>query len=153
MAAASCTGFAQDALATHPDAIADKCKENNSVFYQFAKSENYADAYQPWYELYTTCPEYSKNIYKYGAYILNWKIKSETDAAKQAEYVDLLMNQRAYSKGPFEEKRIRVAQPVIVETRQGGGPKLRTVLHLDCMQPVPPGQQPRDFTHRRLQQG
>lgn len=91
MAAASCTGFAQDALATHPDAIADKCKENNSVFYQFAKSENYADAYQPWYELYTTCPEYSKNIYKYGAYILNWKIKSETDAAKQAEYVDLLM--------------------------------------------------------------
>ena len=67
MAAASCTGFAQDALATHPDAIADKCKENNSVFYQFAKSENYADAYQPWYELYTTCPEYSKNIYKYGA--------------------------------------------------------------------------------------
>ena len=91
MATASGMVFAQDNLATHPDEVADKCKENNSVFYQFAKTENYADAYQPWYELYTACPDYSKNIYKYGVNILNWKIKNETDAAKQAELVDMLM--------------------------------------------------------------
>ena len=82
-ATASSMAIAQDAnLVTHADSVNDKCKENNSIFYQFAKNKDYVDAYQPWLELYNTCPEYSKNIYKYGADILNWKIQ---------KYVDMLM--------------------------------------------------------------
>ena len=76
---------------SRPPEVSDKCKENNSVFYEFAKNDNYADAAGPWLELYNTCPEYSKNIYKYGAQILNWQIEQEKDAAKKAVLIDRLM--------------------------------------------------------------
>ena len=48
-ATASSMAIAQDAnLVTHADSVNDKCKENNSIFYQFAKNKDYVDAYQPW---------------------------------------------------------------------------------------------------------
>ncbi len=83
---------AQADSSTRTAEVSDKCKENNSVFYEFAKNKSYADAAAPWLELYTTCPEYSKNIYKYGAKILNWQIKQEPDAAKKQVLVNRLMS-------------------------------------------------------------
>ncbi len=69
----------------------DKCKENNSVFFEFARQKNYADASGPWLELYNSCPEYSKNIYKYGVLIVNWQIEQEKDPAKKALLLERLM--------------------------------------------------------------
>jgi hypothetical protein len=81
---------AQD-TSTRSEAVTEKCKQNNSVFYEFAKNKSYADALGPWQELYNDCPEYSKNIYKYGALILNWQMSQEKDPAKQAVILQKLM--------------------------------------------------------------
>lgn len=81
---------AQDA-ANRSEDVSEKCKQNNSVFYQFAKSQSYADALAPWNELYTACPEYSKNIYKYGVLILKWQMSQEKDPAKVQAIADKLM--------------------------------------------------------------
>ena len=89
----SFSAVAQDApsATTDTDAKQQKCKEDLSAFYQFARQKNYADAYLPWLDLYNNCPEMSKNTYKYGVMILNDFIAKETDATKKAEYFDLLM--------------------------------------------------------------
>jgi hypothetical protein len=88
---ASLNSFAQDAAQSASPETLQKCKENNSVFYEFAKGGNYADAAAPWLELYNACPEYSKNIYKYGTQIVNWQIEQEKDATKKAALIDRLM--------------------------------------------------------------
>jgi tetratricopeptide (TPR) repeat protein len=69
----------------------ENCKANNSIFYEFAKNGNYADAIKPWTDLYNACPDYSKNIYKYGALILDYQISKEADPAKKEALVDELM--------------------------------------------------------------
>ncbi len=84
------SSFAQDA-ANRSAEVSEKCKQNNSIFYEFAKNKSYADALAPWTQLYNDCPEYSKNIYKYGARILKWQIEQETDAAKKEELGKQLM--------------------------------------------------------------
>lgn len=81
---------AQD-VANRTEDVSEKCKQNNSIFYQFAKSQSYADAATPWNELYTACPEYSKNIYKYGVLIIKWQISQEKDPAKIQALSDKLM--------------------------------------------------------------
>ncbi len=78
-------------LVTHPDEVTQQCKMNSSMFYQFAKQKDYASAYKPWYDLYTTCPEFTKNIYIFGPEIVKAKMNSETDAAKKQQYADLLL--------------------------------------------------------------
>lgn len=68
-----------------------KCNQNHSLFYEYARNGNYADALEPWEALYNDCPELSKNIYKYGVEIIKWQIEKENDAAKKQELVDKLM--------------------------------------------------------------
>jgi hypothetical protein len=91
--AVSLTTFGQDAtvLATHPDSINQRCKENNSIYYQLYKQKNYKEAYQPWLDLYTACPSMTKNIYIHGPKILDWKIKNATDASEKQGYFNMLM--------------------------------------------------------------
>lgn len=76
---------------TASDEVREQCKANSSMFYQFAKVGNYADAYQPWFQLYNNCPDYTKNIYIFGPDIVKAKIKAETDEAKKQELTDLLL--------------------------------------------------------------
>lgn len=83
--------FAATATAQRTPDVEENCKGNNSVFYEYAKNGNYADALLPWEELYRDCPEYSKNIYKYGALIIKWQIEKEQDVAKKEILVDKLM--------------------------------------------------------------
>ena len=58
--------------------MSDECKVNLSLFTEYAKVKNYADAYEPWMKVYTECPSASKNIYSLGVRILEWKIKQAT---------------------------------------------------------------------------
>ena len=66
-----------------------KCKENLSMFREYYKQNNFADAYTPWMWTFKNCPESSQNIYKNGPKIIKEKIK--TDKGNQAAYIDTLM--------------------------------------------------------------
>ena len=58
--------------------MTEECKVNLSLFTEYAKVKNYADAYEPWAKVYKECPTASKNIYSLGVRILEWKIKQAT---------------------------------------------------------------------------
>jgi Tfp pilus assembly protein PilF len=66
-----------------------KCKENLSMFREYYKQKNYADAYNPWIWAFNNCPESSQNIYKNGPKIVKEKMKAEKENV--SAYVDTLM--------------------------------------------------------------
>jgi tetratricopeptide (TPR) repeat protein len=69
---------AQDKYGKEPD----KCKNNLSIFYEYAKVGNFAQAYEPWEWCINNCPTSSKNLYKYGIIMLNDKYEKSTDPAE-----------------------------------------------------------------------
>lgn len=68
-----------------------RCRQNLSLFSSFAKTGQFADAYEPWLATYKECPASSKNVYIHGANILKYKISQEQDATKRAKLVDDLL--------------------------------------------------------------
>ena len=50
--------------------ITEECVMNVSLFHESVKNKMYADAYEPWYEVYTTCPNANKSIYSDGTKIV-----------------------------------------------------------------------------------
>lgn len=48
--------------------------ENNSLYFEYAKQKNYKEAYEFWYSLYVTVPDYNKNLYIEGEKILKSQI-------------------------------------------------------------------------------
>ena len=66
-----------------------KCKENLSMFREYYKQKNYADALRPWRWTYVNCPAASGNIYKNGPKIIKERMK--VDKANRAAYIDTLM--------------------------------------------------------------
>ncbi len=67
------------------------CVTNASLFTEFAKSKQYADAAGPWLAVYTECPSMNTNIYKYGREILRWQLSQTMDATKRNELRNRLM--------------------------------------------------------------
>lgn len=65
------------------------CKENLSMFREYYKQKNYADALIPWRWTFNNCPEASGNIYKNGPKII--KAKMKLDKKNKAAYIDTLM--------------------------------------------------------------
>lgn len=79
--------------------ITDECVMNVSLFSESVKNKQYADAYGPWYEVYTTCPNANKAIYSQGAKILEWKYQNATSDEEKKQIRDLVMQ--------MHDKRIR----------------------------------------------
>lgn len=71
--------------------VTEECIVNTSLFTEYAKVKNYADALDPWQKVYNDCPTASKNIYIQGVNIINWQIGQTTDAAERNALVDKLM--------------------------------------------------------------
>ena len=46
--------------------FSEDCVTNNSLYTEYAKQKNYADAYEFWIQLYSACPNFNKNVYIYG---------------------------------------------------------------------------------------
>lgn len=67
------------------------CAMNISLYTEFYKQKNYADALKPWRKVYNGCPQASKNTYIKGATILKNIIAKEKDAARKEAYIDTLM--------------------------------------------------------------
>lgn len=68
-----------------------RCITNISLFVPYAKAGNFKDAYEFWKQAYDECPGAHKDIYLYGVRIMDWKIKTEQDAAKKAALINDLM--------------------------------------------------------------
>lgn len=71
--------------------VTEQCLENISLFNEFAKNKQYADALKPWRAAYTECPGAQKAIYSKGREILQWQMtQSKDDASYTANFNELL---------------------------------------------------------------
>ncbi|MBK3517194.1 tetratricopeptide repeat protein [Carboxylicivirga sp. N1Y132] len=68
-----------------------RCLENLSLYYEYYKQKNYAEAYPKWEIAFNECPASNKNLYSHGERIVESLYKKEKDAAKKAEYYKTLM--------------------------------------------------------------
>ncbi|AEK22377.1 Conserved hypothetical protein [Capnocytophaga canimorsus Cc5] len=63
-----------------------ECNQNLSIFSEYAKVQNYDEAYEPWKAVYKNCPQLHYATFAYGERILKHKISKAT-AAEKAKYV------------------------------------------------------------------
>lgn len=68
----------------------EKCKQNLSIFYEYAKVGNYDQAFEPWKWCTDNCPKSSKNLYKYGIKMLEDKYSKAKTPAEAKEISDLI---------------------------------------------------------------
>lgn len=76
--------------------ITEECLMNVSLFVESAKNKAYEDAYGPWLEVYTNCPNANKAIYSRGTQILEWKYNNATtdEEKKQIREMALQMHDK-----------------------------------------------------------
>ena len=79
--------------------ITEECVMNVSLFHESVKNKMYADAYEPWYEVYTTCPNANKSIYSDGTKIVEALYQAATDPAEKERLAKLAIE--------MQDKRIR----------------------------------------------
>lgn len=68
-----------------------KCLQNISLYQEHIKTKNYAEAYEPWKEVFYKHPAARIDMYSIGADILHALIKAEADATKKEALVQELM--------------------------------------------------------------
>jgi len=79
--------------------ITEECIMNISLFHEAVKNKMYADAYGPWWEVYTTCPNANKSIYTDGAKIVEALYQAASDRAEKERLANLAIQ--------MQDKRIR----------------------------------------------
>ena len=79
--------------------ITEECVVNVSLFHESVKNKMYADAYGPWWEVYTTCPNANKSIYSDGAKIVEALFQATSDPAEKERLANLAIE--------MQDKRIR----------------------------------------------
>lgn len=71
--------------------ITEECITNISLFQQSAKNKQFADAVEPWYQVYNTCPNANRAIYTRGDDIIEWQISQATTDEEKAGLKKTLM--------------------------------------------------------------
>ena len=89
----------QAALPEEDPVITEECVMNVSLFHESVKNKMYADAYGPWMEVYTTCPNANKSIYSDGAKIVEALYQAASDPAEKERLAKLAIE--------MQDKRIR----------------------------------------------
>ena len=79
--------------------ITEECVMNVSLFHESVKNKMYADAYEPWWAVYTTCPNANKSIYTDGAKIVEALFQATSDPAEKERLAKLAIE--------LQDKRIR----------------------------------------------
>ena len=83
-----------------PEIVAtEECKENVSLCHEAVKNKMYADAYEPWWDAYTNCPNYNKSIYTDGAKIVEALFGATKDPAEKERLAKLAIE--------MQDKRIK----------------------------------------------
>ena len=73
-------------------AISEECVVNVSLFNEAVKNKQYADAWEPWLETYTNCPNANKAIYTRGEQILDYMYKNAKTDQERDYYRQLAVN-------------------------------------------------------------
>jgi len=82
--------FAQDTMKKYgSDSIS--CVTHASLYLEFYKQKNYADALPHWRWIFINCPIASQNTYIFGAKIIGSKINEAQDTKTRNAYIDTLM--------------------------------------------------------------
>ena len=68
----------------------EECFSNLSIFAEYAKVKNYNEAYQPWLDLKSECPDINSAVYILGERMLKSFIKSSEGDAKEKFKNDLV---------------------------------------------------------------
>ena len=71
--------------------VTEECVINVSLFNESVKNKQYADAWDPWWQVYTTCPNANKAIYTRGDELVEWKISQTQDPKEYDELRQLLL--------------------------------------------------------------
>ncbi len=71
--------------------VTEECLINLSLFNESAKNKQFADAYEPWLQVFTNCPNANRAVYSQGRNILHWRLEQTTDDAKYQSVFDELM--------------------------------------------------------------
>ena len=71
--------------------VTEECVINVSLFNESVKNKQYADAWEPWWQVYTTCPNANKAIYTRGDELVEWKISQTQDQKEYDELRNLLL--------------------------------------------------------------
>ena len=79
--------------------ITEECVMNVSLFHEAVKNKMYADAYGPWWEVYTTCPNANKSIYSDGTKIVEALYQATSNKAEKDRLAKLAIE--------MQDKRIR----------------------------------------------
>ena len=79
--------------------ITEECVINVSLFHESVKNKMYADAYEPWWNVYNNCPNANKSIYTDGAKIVEALYRATSDEAEKARLANLAVE--------MQDKRIR----------------------------------------------
>ena len=79
--------------------ITEECVVNVSLFHEAVKNKMYADAYNPWWEVYKTCPNANKSIYSDGAKIVEALFQASSDPAEKERLAKLAIE--------MQDKRIK----------------------------------------------
>lgn len=79
--------------------ITEECVINVSLFHESVKNKQFADAYEPWWEVYSTCPNANKSIYTDGAKIVEALFNATKDPAEKERLAKLAIE--------MQDKRIR----------------------------------------------
>ncbi len=72
--------------------ITAECLINVSLFNESAKNKQFADAIEPWYTVYNTCPNASLAIYQRGVDILEWQYAHAQTAEEKDKVRNTLMD-------------------------------------------------------------
>ena len=67
------------------------CLMSYSLFSEYAKQKNYADAMKPWTYCFENAPAAGKGIYIYGVNIVKWEIKNAKTKDEKNEKIEKLM--------------------------------------------------------------
>ena len=79
--------------------ITEECVMNVSLFHEAVKNKMYADAYEPWWEVYKNCPNANKSIYSDGAKIVEALYQATADKAEKERLAKLAIE--------MQDKRIK----------------------------------------------
>ena len=71
--------------------ITEECLMNISLFNESVKNKQYQDAYNPWWSVYTTCPNANKVIYTKGLDVVEYMYNQATDPAEKDRFRNLAL--------------------------------------------------------------
>ncbi|OFX43159.1 MAG: hypothetical protein A2046_02990 [Bacteroidetes bacterium GWA2_30_7] len=141
------TTNATDKFGSNPD----QCKMNLSLYGEFYKQKNYADALVPWRWVFINCPSSSKNMYIHGGNIIEFQINKTKDVTIKEKYIDTLLmvydqrikyfGQEGFVLGrkgvdlfKYREKDVQVAYDCLNKSLKSEGNKTEAAVLLTLMQ-------------------